>query len=79
MSRLAKSKPAKTNSFTALLLAPGVLNTAIPFSVQVLISMLLTPAPALQMAFNSGLYSISNKFALRTKIPSQDCTSSETL
>ena len=41
---------AMTSSFTALALAPGVLNTTIPFSEQRSMGMLLVPAPARAMA-----------------------------
>ena len=39
-----------TSSLTALALAPGVLNTAMPDSEQRSMGMLLTPTPALAMA-----------------------------
>ena len=39
-----------TSSFTALALAPGVLNTAMPASEQRSKGMLLTPEPARAMA-----------------------------
>ena len=48
-----KIKAHNTNSLTAFALAPGVLNTQIPFSVHASIGILLTPAPALAIAFNS--------------------------
>ena len=44
-------KAAKTSSFTALELAPGVLKTTTPLSVHKSMGMLLTPAPAREIAF----------------------------
>ena len=41
MSREASSRPASTSSFTALALAPGVLNTQMPAAVHLSTGMLL--------------------------------------
>ena len=49
-SREANSMAQITSSFTALALAPGVLNTTIPASEQRSTGMLFTPAPARAMA-----------------------------
>ena len=50
---------AATNSFTAFALAPGVLNTGIPRSLQSASGMLLTPAPARAMAVTDSNISAS--------------------
>ena len=50
---------AATNSFTAFALAPGVLNTGIPRSLQSASGMLLTPAPARAMAVTDSSISAS--------------------
>ena len=44
--------PHTTSSFTALALAPGVLNTTIPLFVASITGTLLVPAPALPIHFN---------------------------
>ena len=49
-SREASSRAHTVSSFTALALAPGVLNTTIPASEQRAMGMLLVPAPARAMA-----------------------------
>ena len=49
-SREPISMAHSTSSFTALALAPGVLNTTMPASEQRSRGMLLTPAPAREMA-----------------------------
>ena len=64
--RLARSIPHSTSSFTALALAPGVLNTTMPFWAQSATGMLLTPAPALAMASRLSGISISCMEAERT-------------
>ena len=46
MPRVASSIPAITSSFTALALAPGVLNTTMPSLLYGASGTLLTPAPA---------------------------------
>ncbi len=70
ISRDASSKPASTSSFTPLALAPGVLNTTIPFSVHLSIGILLTPAPARATAFREPDSSISCILKLRKTIAS---------
>ena len=50
ISREARIIAATTSSFTPLALAPGVLNTTIPFSAHSSSGILLTPAPALATA-----------------------------
>ena len=49
-SREASSMAHSTSSFTALALAPGVLNTTMPASEQRSTGILFTPAPARAMA-----------------------------
>ena len=49
-SREASSRAQITSSFTALALAPGVLNTTMPASEHLSTGMLFTPAPARAMA-----------------------------
>ncbi|CDC83945.1 uncharacterized protein BN746_02745 [Erysipelotrichaceae bacterium CAG:64] len=71
------SSPAITSSFTALALAPGVLKTTIPCSLQRSSGMLFTPAPALAMHFRSAGNSTSCSFALRTIMASYVSKSSE--
>ena len=44
-------KAANTSSFTALAFAPGVLKTTMPLSEHKSIGILLTPTPALEIAF----------------------------
>mmetsp|Transcript_17052 Transcript_17052/g.42618 ORF Transcript_17052/g.42618 Transcript_17052/m.42618 type:complete len:256 (+) Transcript_17052:1032-1799(+) len=56
---LPKSMPHKTNSLTALALAPGVLKTGIPNSVMRATGILLVPAPHLAMALTEGRISSS--------------------
>ena len=46
----ASSSPPSTSSFTALALAPGVLNTTMPASLHLSTGILLTPAPARAIA-----------------------------
>src|SRR6185295_5707902 len=46
MLRAARNMPASTSSFTALALAPGALNTGMPFFDRASTGMLLVPAPA---------------------------------
>ena len=70
LSRAARSIPAITSSFTPFALAPGVLNTTIPFSAQRSRGILLTPAPALATTFRFSGSSISCIDALLTKIAS---------
>ena len=53
--RLDNIKPARTNSFTAFALAPGVLKTTIPLSVHKSTGILFTPAPALEIALREPL------------------------
>ncbi len=74
MSREANIRPAITNSFTPLALAPGVLNTTIPSSAHFSRGILLTPAPALAIALRLFPNSISCITALLTKITSASST-----
>ena len=78
-SRAANSMPAITSSFTPLALAPGVLNTTIPFSAHLSRGMLLTPAPALATASRFSGSSSSCMEALRTRTPSASFILSITL
>ena len=78
-SRAANSMPAITSSFTPLALAPGVLNTTIPFWAHLSRGMLLTPAPALATASRFSGRSISCMEALRTRTPSASFILSVTL
>ena len=66
--RLLMSRPSITSSFTAFALAPGVLNTTIPFSLHLSTGILFTPAPALAIASKSSPSSISCIEAERTSI-----------
>ena len=68
--RLDKNKAHKTSSFTALAFAPGVLKTTIPFSEHFSTGILLTPAPALAIAFTLFVNSYSCKDALLSKMAS---------
>ena len=70
ISRDAKSMPAATSSFTALALAPGVLNTTMPLLVQWSRGILLTPAPALAMALTDSGISPALSLWLRSNIAS---------
>ena len=70
ISRDAMSMPAITSSFTPLALAPGVLNTTIPFWAQESRGILLTPAPARPTASRFSGSSISCMEALRTRTAS---------
>ena len=70
ISREAMSIPAITSSFTPLALAPGVLNTTMPFCAQESSGMLLTPAPARPTASRFSGSSISCMEALRTRTAS---------
>ncbi|MNI63548.1 hypothetical protein D3C73_1189270 [compost metagenome] len=70
MSREDKSNPAMTISFTPLALAPGVLNTTIPFSAHFSSGILLTPAPALAIASKLSDSSKSWTLALLTNTAS---------
>ena len=63
------SRPVSTSSFTALALAPGVLNTGIPISVHLSMGMLLVPAPARAMASRLLGRATSCRSALRTRMP----------
>jgi hypothetical protein len=76
MLRAASSMPAMTSSLTALALAPGALNTAIPRALILRTGMLLTPAPARPMALTDSGRSMSCIFAERTRMAS-GCDSSE--
>ena len=67
MSREASSIAAATNSLTALALAPGVLNTGMPRSLQAARGMLLTPAPARAMAVTESSISASCSLWLRNR------------
>ena len=67
ISRDARSIPAITSSFTPFAFAPGVLNTTIPCSAHVSRGMLLTPAPALPIAFKFLSNSMSCITALLTR------------
>ena len=69
ISLQARSIPAITSSFTPLALAPGVLNTTIPFSAHFSRGMLLTPAPALATARRLSGNWVSCIEALRTSTP----------
>ena len=62
--------PAKTSSFTALALAPGVLKTTIPCWLHFSIGILLTPAPALAIASSCSGSSMSCIAAERTRTAS---------
>ena len=68
--RLERNREAITSSFTPLALAPGVLNTTIPFSAHASTGMLLTPAPARAITFTLSGSSMSCIFALLTRIAS---------
>ena len=68
--RLAINKLKIANSRTALALAPGVLNTTIPFSVMAGIGILFVPAPARATAFTEPGISILCISAERSKIAS---------
>ena len=59
ISREASSMAAATSSFTALALAPGVLKTGIPRSLQTSSGMLFTPAPARAIAVTDSGISLS--------------------
>ena len=67
--REVRNSAHSTSSFTALALAPGVLNTTMPFSVQASTGMLFTPAPARAMASRFSPSSMSCMEADRTKMP----------
>ena len=67
-----------TSSATALALAPGVLNTTMPCSLQRSRGMLLTPAPARAMASRLSLKVVFSRSALRTRMPSGTSVSTET-
>ena len=68
--RAAIKMPANTSSFTALALAPGVLNTTTPRLLISAIGILLVPAPARPMACTLAGISMSCILAERTKIAS---------
>ena len=57
--RRDNNKPAITSSFTAFALAPGVLNTTTPRSVQTSTGTLFTPAPARPTAISDGVMSLA--------------------
>ena len=67
-----------TSSATALALAPGVLNTTMPCSLQRSSGMLLTPAPARAMASRLSLNVVFSRSALRTRMPSGASESTDT-
>ena len=67
-----------TSSATALALAPGVLNTTMPCSLQRSSGMLLTPAPARAMASRLSLNVVFSRSALRTRMPSGASASTDT-
>ena len=74
MSREASSMPASTSSFTALALAPGVLNTAMPASANLSSGMLFTPAPARATALHFAGMSMTCISAERTRMASASST-----
>ena len=76
--RLASTSPPSTSSFTALALAPGVLNTTMPASLHLSTGILLTPAPARAMPSRLSGSAISCMAALRTRMPSGCAPSSST-
>ena len=76
ISRLARSMPAITSSFTPFAFAPGVLNTTIPCSAHLSSGILLTPAPARATASSDLGSSISCIAALRTNATSAALKSS---
>ena len=69
-------KPANTSSFTALALAPGVLKTTMPLSVHKSTGILLTPTPALEIAFKDLFKLLLFNLVLLTKTPSGSLNSS---
>ena len=78
MPREASNKPQSTSSFTALALAPGVLKTTTPRSVQSVTGTLLVPAPARAIARASPTSSIVSLW-LRSKIASPPIASPATI
>ena len=76
MSRLARSMAAITSSLTPFALAPGVLNTTMPFFAYSACGMLLTPAPARATARSLSPGTSSSIFAERTNTASADLKSS---
>jgi len=78
-SREASIRAHTASSLTALALAPGVLNTTMPFSEQRSMGMLLVPAPARAMARRAGGKTYSCMSAERTRTPSSFSTPSETV
>ena len=64
------SMPSTTSSLTPLALAPGVLKTTMPFSEHLSMGILLTPAPALAMAFTLEGRVMSFISLLLTMMPS---------
>ena len=76
MSRLARSMAAITSSFTPFALAPGVLNTTMPFFAYSAWGMLFTPAPARATARRFAPGTISSILALRTNTASAAAKSS---
>ena len=70
MRREDTKRPASTSSFTALALAPGVLNTGIPISVHLSMGMLLVPAPARATPSKLSLSSMLCMSKLRRMMPS---------
>ncbi len=66
----ANNIPAATSSLTALALAPGVLKTTTPRSVQASMGILLTPAPARAMAVTEGPMSDVESLKLLNKMAS---------
>ena len=76
--RLPAISMPMTSSATALALAPGVLNTTMPCSLQRSSGMLFTPAPARAMASRLSLKVVFKRSALRTRMPSGASASTET-
>ena len=76
--RLPAMSIPTTSSATALALAPGVLNTTMPCSLQRSNGMLFTPAPARAIASRLSLKVVFKRSALRTRIPSGASASTET-
>ena len=74
--RELKNSAHSTSSLTAFALAPGVLNTTMPCSLQRFKGILLTPAPARAIANRFSGSSASSILAERTKIASGFSTAS---
>ncbi len=75
MFRAARNSPATTSSFTALALAPGVLNTGMPALEYSATGMLLVPAPARATAFTDGSIGWLCRLAERSNSASGAATS----